>query len=526
MSHPLRHPLRCGLLLSLTLLASAPIALAAAARPPTPIITITSPVAKAKYFQGDTALAQFSCQSATSCKGWQLGVQKNSNDPATPLDTSTLGSHAFAVLASNTVGGQTSNANKTINYTVVAPPPVTYGLTVSKGGTGAGTVTSNPTGIDCGTACSANYGSGTVVNLTATASTAGNGSSFAGWSGACSGTAACSVTMSAVKNVTATFNPLPPPARYALTVAKGGAGTGTVTSSPTGINCGGTCAADFNSGTVVTLTATPDSGMLFTGWSGDCSGTGTCSVTMGAAHNVAAGFDVAPPPPPGCTNGYVGLSYDDGPTSLSQQYVNALNAGGAHATFFNIGGASWDDPTGSGHMQQYSSTTAMEVANGNAVGDHSMDHQSFTGQSAGTRPLTDSQMAAEIQGQASLALSQANYTENLFRPPYGDMNQHTFDLVNSLGFTSVMWTYDTNDWKVPPTSAIVNGVVANARDQAVVLMHDGHTNTLNAIPGILSGLKSMGLCPGKIVPDPTNGDNQFDYNGLPMNLKVVAWPSN
>jgi hypothetical protein len=59
----------------------------------------------------------------------------------------------------------------------------------------------------------------------------------------------------------------------------------------------------------------------------------------------------------------------------------------------------------------------------------------------------------------------------------------------------------------------------------VVLMHDGHTNTLGAIPGILSGLKSMGLCPGMIVPDPTNADNQFDYNGLPMNWKVVAWPT-
>lgn len=221
----------------------------------------------------------------------------------------------------------------------------------------------------------------------------------------------------------------------------------------------------------------------------------------------------------------MGLSFDDGPTSMSQQYVNALNAGGAHATFFNIGGTTWDAPTGSSHMQQYTSTSAMEIANGNVVGDHTMDHKSLTGASTVASPLSDSQITSEIRGQASLALSQTGVTENLFRPPYGDMSAHTFSFVQGLGFTSVMWTYDTNDWKDPTSSAIVSGVLANVQDQSVVLMHDGHANTLGAIPGILSGLKSMGLCPGKIVPDPTNGDNQFDYNGLPMNWKVVAWPT-
>jgi peptidoglycan/xylan/chitin deacetylase (PgdA/CDA1 family) len=308
-------------------------------------------------------------------------------------------------------------------------------------------------------------------------------------------------------------------------VTDSGAGTGTVTSSPTGINCGLACSASFNQGTAVTLTASPNSGMLFTGWTGDCTGTGTCSVTMSAAHNVTASFDVAPPPPPGCTNGYVGITFDDGPTPLSQQYVNALNAGGAHATFFNIGGPSWDDPTGNGHMQQYTTTSAMEIANGNVVGDHSMDHTSLTGASTGASPLTDSQMTSEIQGQANLAFTQTGVSENLFRPPYGDMSSHTFSFINGLGFTPVMWTGDTNDWQDPPVSTIVSRFLGFARDQAVILQHDGRPNTLNAIPQELAGLKSMGLCSGKIVPDPSNADNQFDYNGLPMNWKVVAWPS-
>jgi peptidoglycan/xylan/chitin deacetylase (PgdA/CDA1 family) len=221
---------------------------------------------------------------------------------------------------------------------------------------------------------------------------------------------------------------------------------------------------------------------------------------------------VAAAPP---CQGYVALSFDDGPTAMTQQYLDALSAGGARATFFLIGV----------NMQTYPATAAAEVAAGNDIGDHTWDHQSFTGQSTGAKPLTDAQITQEIQSQADLAKSQTGITEDLLRPPYGDMFSSTFDFVTSLGYTDVMWTYDTNDWKDPSTSAIVSGVLANVHDQSVVLMHDGHPNTLAAIPGILSGLRSMGLCPGKIVPDPTNADHQFDYNGLPMDLKVTAWPN-
>jgi hypothetical protein len=78
---------------------------------------------------------------------------------------------------------------------------------------------------------------------------------------------------------------------YKLTVTDVGRGTGTVTSSPTGISCGSTCSASYNSGTSVTLTATPASGSTFAGWSGACSGTGACSVSMNANQNVTATFN-------------------------------------------------------------------------------------------------------------------------------------------------------------------------------------------------------------------------------------------
>ena len=81
-----------------------------------------------------------------------------------------------------------------------------------------------------------------------------------------------------------------------LTMAKAGTGIGTVTSSPQGITCGGTCQASFVFGTVVTLTATPDSGSFFSGWSGDpnCS----TGIVMDAHKSCTAGFTSNTPPPP------------------------------------------------------------------------------------------------------------------------------------------------------------------------------------------------------------------------------------
>jgi hypothetical protein len=93
--------------------------------------------------------------------------------------------------------------------------------------------------------------------------------------------------MSADHTVTATFDVF-----AQLNVTKAGPGSGTVTSSPAGIDCGATCSASFTSGTTVVLTATPDAGSVFTGWSGDCTGTGTCTLTMSADRNVTATFDV------------------------------------------------------------------------------------------------------------------------------------------------------------------------------------------------------------------------------------------
>lgn len=166
-----------------------------------------------------------------------------------------------------------------------ATPPAPV-LTLTKSGPGSGTVTSSPSGIDCGATCSASFNIGTVVNLTAAPNA---NATFSGWSGcdSTSGTT-CTVTMNAAKNVTASFTLQ----TFVLTVTKNGTGTGTVTSNPAGMDCGSTCAAPFDAGTSVTLTPTPAADSTFAGWSGACNGTGACVVGMDAAKSVTATFDL------------------------------------------------------------------------------------------------------------------------------------------------------------------------------------------------------------------------------------------
>ena len=164
-------------------------------------------------------------------------------------------------------------------------------LTVTKLGTGSGTVTSSLAGINCGADCTESYPSGTVVTLTASPSP---GSVFGGWSGDCSGTPSSVVmTITASKSCTARFDPAQA-GTVPLTVTKVGTGSGTVASDLVGINCGADCTENYQTGTVVTLTATPGPGSVFGGWFEDCSGTpSSVVVTMTAAKSCRAGFDPA-----------------------------------------------------------------------------------------------------------------------------------------------------------------------------------------------------------------------------------------
>lgn len=171
-----------------------------------------------------------------------------------------------------------------VEYQFDEDPPVSA-LTVTLQGNGQGEVrTTNFDNIEClSDSCTAYYTAFSQVRLEAQPE---SGFEFEGWGGACSGTGLCIVNMTLNRTVTATFS-VP---GFELDVILDGNGTGTVSSSPAGISCPGQCQAVFTADSPVTLTAAPDSGQTFQGWSGACSGTGTCQVTMDQMRRVRAIF--------------------------------------------------------------------------------------------------------------------------------------------------------------------------------------------------------------------------------------------
>lgn len=169
--------------------------------------------------------------------------------------------------------------------------------------TGNGNVDSSDKLISCGNKCAQPYNAGQVVTLTAKP---GSGSTFLGWSGACTGTqTSCTVTVNGAVTVSASFS-VPTSGggggggggsggTTQFTLQVGRSNTGTVTATPNGtdraLNCGSACSAKFNAGTVVTLTATPPAGKSFVNWGGACSGTATsCVVTINSNISVQATF--------------------------------------------------------------------------------------------------------------------------------------------------------------------------------------------------------------------------------------------
>jgi uncharacterized repeat protein (TIGR02543 family) len=153
---------------------------------------------------------------------------------------------------------------------VGTPPPPQFLLTLSTNPLGAGTIGAQPTST------TGQYDSGTQVSVTATANT---GYQFTGWSGACTGTGPCNVTMTADRSVTANFAVV----QYTLTPATNPSGAGMITPSAPG---------KYDYTTTVSVTATANTGYQFTGWSGACTGTGPCSVLMTADRSVTANFAV------------------------------------------------------------------------------------------------------------------------------------------------------------------------------------------------------------------------------------------
>ena len=199
--------------------------------------------------------------------------------------------------------------------------------------------------------------------------------------------------------------------------------------------------------------------------------TGAAVVTMEAPAQAAT------------CNGYVGLTFDDGPSNdHTPAVLNALKANGLRATMFNEGQ----------YAAAYPAQVAAEVSAGMWVGNHSYTHPHLTQQS-------QAQIDSEISRTQTAIANAGGGTPKLFRPPYGETNGTVQAVEAKYGLTQIIWDVDSQDWNGASTDAIV---AANARltNGQIILMHEWPANTLAAIPRIAQGLAGRGLCAGMISP--------------------------
>jgi len=179
------------------------------------------------------------------------------------------------------------------NVTVIIDPPGAGGVH------GCDNAPAQFGGVDCmycgigSSVCQGSVCECSTMNLMADPAP---GRVFTGWGGDCSGTGGCGVGGDVPHTVYAYFGvpAPPPPPKYDFTVTKTGTGTGYVGGGG-GIDCGPVCTGSFTSGTAFQLIALPDPGADFKGWSGPCTGTAPCQLTVSGATTLTAEFDRLPP---------------------------------------------------------------------------------------------------------------------------------------------------------------------------------------------------------------------------------------
>lgn len=193
---------------------------------------------------------------------------------------------------------------------------------------------------------------------------------------------------------------------------------------------------------------------------------------------------VVPPPAPGepspevnCRKERcVALTFDDGPSArTTPRLLDILSAADAHATFFVLGS----------QAQAYPRLLRRVASDGHEIGNHSWSHPDLTRISASSaRKQIDrtSRVIEKITGLRPV----------LLRPPYGARNTKVDALARAGGYSEVLWSIDTRDWENHSPKKIV-AAAKKARRGSIILMHDIHPDTVDAVPAVIAALRKKGF---------------------------------
>jgi peptidoglycan-N-acetylglucosamine deacetylase len=174
---------------------------------------------------------------------------------------------------------------------------------------------------------------------------------------------------------------------------------------------------------------------------------------------------------------YLAMTFDDGPSAeYTPRLLDMLKARHLKATFFLVGK----------NVQAHPELVRRIIAEGHEVGNHTWDHPQLS-------KLSDAQATDEIEKTQNAIRTACGVTPTLLRPPYGALNkpEHIW-IPQQLKLNVIYWTVDTEDWKRPGAGTITERVLAGARPGAIILQHDIHGETIDAMPAALDGLIAKG----------------------------------
>lgn len=175
----------------------------------------------------------------------------------------------------------------------------------------------------------------------------------------------------------------------------------------------------------------------------------------------------------------VALTFDDGPIpGVTDCILDELKQRGLRATFFMIGRCVAAAPD----------LARRVLAEGHDVANHTFTHPNLT-------ELSDAQVAHEIQQTQDVFADLLSHRPAWFRAPYGLLRKNQAELVHSRGMRVAMWTVDTKDWSEPGEEQILAAVFRDPKPGAIILCHDNHAQTANAVGPMLDGLLQRGFTP-------------------------------
>lgn len=172
---------------------------------------------------------------------------------------------------------------------------------------------------------------------------------------------------------------------------------------------------------------------------------------------------------------YIALTFDDGPhPDVTPGILKTLKKHQVKATFFMLGS----------QVEYYPNLASDVMEAGHEIGNHTMNHQDLT-------VLHPHEIREEIEQSSDLIERATGQKPTLLRPPYGALNDQVKQLANELKLSMIMWSVDSIDWQSREAMAVHEEVMTDVVPGAIVLLHDIHPSTAEALPLLLNSLKEQ-----------------------------------